>query len=315
MPLPDQTQHSKVRSLARPIAVSLHLGAHKTASTHLQKSLARNGDLLAQNAIRYFGPKFLRHKEHAFLDLFALRAEGEAIGNRSGPEQIEWLADGAKQVVLSEENILGPVFNKLNSGVLYPQADLRIERFTETISPHPVTVFIAIREPAKWLASLYSQRVIGGDLRSFEEFVGDNTPELLKWSNLIERLAKIPGERQIFVWRKEDYPEVAAPVLRRMIGWRLGPLLERVEGRVNAGLSSAAIEKLVEWGNQGRDGNAKEWAKELRKTFGGSNVRNVFDPWAVDTKEKSAIAYDEDVARIERMGQVEVLKPSRRSRS
>ncbi len=300
--------------MARQIAVSLHLGAHKTASTHLQKSIERNEPLLEQNAIRYFGPKYLRHKDHAFLDLFGLRSSGKTVGNRTGQEQIEWLADGADQIVLSEENALGPVFNKINPGVLYPQGDLRIERFIEVISPQPVTIFLAIREPSTWLASLYSQRVIGGEYRSFQDFVGDNQPDLLRWSNLIGRLAKISGDRRIFVWRKEDYPEVAAPVLRRMVGWKLGPLLERVEGRVNAGLSSAAIAQLVEWGNEGREGDAKEWAKEVRKTFDSPDGVNVFDPWPEDMKAQSNLAYEQDVKKIEGIAQVEMLKPSRKSR-
>lgn len=301
--------------MARQIAVSLHLGAHKTASTHLQKSIENNSKLLARNSIRYFGPKYLRHKDHAFLDLFGLRSEGATTGNRSGADQIEWLAGDANQIVLSEENILGPVFNKLNPGVLYPQADLKIERFVEAISPHPVTIFLAIREPASWIASLYSQRVIGGEFRSFEDFVGENQPDRLKWSNLLGRLANIPGERRIFVWRKEDYPEVAAPVLRRMIGWRLGPLIERVDGRVNPGLSAAAIAQLVEWGKEGREGNVKDWAKEVRNTLEASDVRAVFDPWSTDVKTQSAFVYAQDIDRIEALDQVELLKPSRRSRS
>lgn len=300
--------------MVRQIAVSLHLGAHKTASTHLQKSLQKNESLLAENAVRYFGPKFLRHRDHAFLDLFGLRSHGQSVGDRDGPEQVEWLADGASTLVLSEENILGPVFNALNPGVLYPQADLKIERFNEKVAPHPVTIFLAIREPSSWLASLYSQRVIGGEFRGFEEFVGDNHPQQLKWSNLVDRLAKIPGDRKVYVWRKEDYPEVAAPVLRRMVGWKIGPLVGRIEGRVNAGLSSAAVAQLVDWGKSGRTGDPKDWAKEARQTFALGDANSIFDPWPETVKSQSRLAYADDLATIENLNGAEILKPSSRSR-
>ncbi|MDG2340015.1 MAG: hypothetical protein P8L32_02315 [Paracoccaceae bacterium] len=300
--------------MAGPVAVSLHLGAHKTASTHLQKSLDQNGGLLKENDVRYFGPKYLRHKDHAFLDLFGLRPDGVSIGNRDGSTQIEWLAKGARRIVLSDENILGPVFDQLNPGVLYPQADIRVESFIKTVGEHPVSIFLATREPSSWIASLYSQRVVGGESRSFKKFVGTNQPHALRWSNLIDRLRRIPSIAGLYLWRKEDYPDVAAPVLRRMIGWRLGPLVGRIDGRVNEGLSAAAIEKLLEWNTEYPKSEARSWVKEARELLPISAENGPFDPWTEPDKLKSRTAYSEDIERIRKWDDVEVIKPSQRSR-
>lgn len=300
--------------MAQQIAVSLHLGAHKTASTHLQKSLARNEDLLLDNGVRFFGPKYLRDPKHNFQDLFGLRPKGEPTGGRSGAEEIAHLANGARRVVLSEENALGPVFTKLSPGVLYPQADLRLERFVASVAPCPVTLFLAVREPANWMASLYSQRVIGGDLRPFEKFVGDNQPEQLLWSNLVDRMRKVPGLGTIHLWRKEDYPEVSVPVFRRMLGWRVGPMVERIDGRVNEGLSSAALTQIIEWGASGRSGEVKSWVKEARRAFALSNTSKAFNPWPDDIRERSRAVYGADIDMMSSWKNVEFIKPSVRSR-
>ena len=300
--------------MAQQIAVSLHLGAHKTASTHLQKSLARNENLLLAHGVRYFGPKYLRDPKHHFQDLFGLRAKGQPIGGRSGPEQVTHIAKGARRVVLSEENALGPTFNDLNPGILYPQADLRLERFVASVAPFPVALFLAVREPSQWMASLYSQRVIGGDLRPFDAFVGDNRPEHLLWSNLIGRMRKVPGLGPIYVWRKEDYPEVSVPVFRRMLGWRLGPLVERIDGRVNEGLSSAALTQIVDWGASGRTGEVRTWVKEARQQFALSNPSQAFNPWSEDVHERSATSYAADIEAMSDWDDIEIVRPSGRSR-
>lgn len=300
--------------MAGQVAVSLHLGAHKTASTHLQKSLDKNAALLKENDVRYYGPKYLRHKDHAFLDLFGLRPDGVSTGDRNGPAQIEWLAKGARRVVLSDENILGPVFDRLNPGVLYPQADIRVESFVNAIGDHPVSLFLATREPSSWVASLYSQRVVGGETRSFRKFVGTNKPCALRWSNLVDRLRKVTSLSGIFLWRKEDYPEVAAPVLRRMVGWRLGPLVGRIDGKVNAGLSGAAIEQLLLWNTEGQKNETLSRVKEAKELLPISADMGPFDPWTETDKTKSRDAYAEDIEQIGNWDDVEIIKPSQRSR-
>ncbi len=310
----DQEHCIEVYGLAQQIAVALHLGAHKTASTHLQKTLARNEKLLRENGVRCFGPKYLRDPKHNFQDLFGLRPKGEPTGGRSGSEQITYLAKGARRVVLSEENALGPVFNKLSPGVLYPQADLRLESFVASVAPFPVTLFLAVREPSKWIASLYSQRIAGGDLKTFDEFVGDSLPEDLLWSNLIGRMRKVPGLGAIRLWRKEDYPEVSVPVFRRMLGWRLGPLVERVDGRVNEGLSSAALSQIIEWGEDGRSGDIRSWVKEARQQFQLTGPSQTFNPWSEEMQARSIKSYSADLEEIAAWDDVEMVKPSVRSR-
>lgn len=301
--------------MVRQIPVSLHLGAHKTASTHLQHSLAQNAELLAENGVKYLGPKFLRAKDHHLFDLFGMRASGQILGDVSGAEQVRRLVKPSNRLVLSEENILGPVFSEGNPNMLYPIAALRVEKFVNTVAPCPVTLFISVREPAGWLASLYSQRVVGGDLRSFEGFLEGNSAQHLCWSELVERLARIQGIAGLFVWRKEDYPAVAAPVLRRMLGWRIGPLVKRIETRVNTALSAEAIDLIQEWGRQGRDGDAKTWVKELRKQNDLTDPANAFDPWSEAVKSASLAAYEADVEKIAAMDSVHLLKPSPRSRA
>lgn len=299
--------------MARQIAVALHLGAHKTASTHLQKSLVRNEKLLADNDVRFFGPRYLRDPDHNFQDLFGLRAIGEPTGGRSGSEQITYLANGARRVVLSEENALGPVFTPAMPGVLYPQAGHRLSKFVASVAPFPVTLFLAVREPSKWIASLYSQRVVGGDLQTFDAFMGDTKLEQLKWSHLVNRFRKIPGLGMIHLWQKEDYPEVSVPVFRRMLGWRVGPLVERIDGRVNEGLSSAALSQIIEWGATGRTGDVKTWVKEARKQFKLSSPSQTFNPWSEDVHKDSQIRYKADIDKMSTWKNVEIVEPSGRS--
>lgn len=294
--------------MAQPVSVSLHVGVHKTASTHIQKTLMQNRAVLAETKLRFVGPEFLREPGQSLTALFGL-GEKPPLGGRDPQAQLRWLAGKrGRGVVISEENALGAMLD--GEGPAYPMADLKIEKLAKALAPSPLRLYVALRDPAGWMASVYRHKLFNGALPTFQDFSRGHDPAQMRWSNLIERLRRVSGIEALYVWRHEDYPAVAAPVFRRMLGWKLGPRIERIEREVNVGLSHKAVEQLLAWGPMDDPRSA---ARQARALYPVTNAASRFDPWPEAVKAASAAAYAEDMARIEAAEGVTVLRPSLRA--
>lgn len=285
--------------MARSVTVSLHVGVHKTATTHLQKLLTAQSEWLMGRGVRFLGPEDLRLPGRALSAQLGLRGEGR---------REEMAPDGVRRLVVSEENTLGPMFQDALFGAVYPNADLKVEKLVAAFAPWPVRLFVGLRDPAGWMASAYRHRLFNGGCPPFAEVAAGHDPAELRWSHLLERLRRVPGVGDIYVWRQEDYPRVAVPVLRRMVGWKLGPQMEVPRQEVNVGLSQAAVDWLIA---QGPSDDPRAAAREARQKFPVTDTASRFDPWPEAVKTASRAAYRADIGRIAQMEGVTLLRPQR----
>ncbi|MEL6685770.1 MAG: hypothetical protein AAFQ00_10775, partial [Pseudomonadota bacterium] len=93
-----------------PLSIAFHIGAHKTATSHLQRSLLRAGDALAAAGVRYYGPDYFRLPGHSIQALFGFRPGTKGGGAmRPAAEQLALLQQDGHRIVLSEENFIGPL--------------------------------------------------------------------------------------------------------------------------------------------------------------------------------------------------------------
>jgi len=184
--------------------VALHIGAHKTASTHLQASLNAAALDLAAAGVRFYGPDYLRKQGRTLPQMFGL-AEAEA--RRPAPDQARFLAKDGHRIVLSEENFCGPLHDGRGQMAipLYPLAEARVGALVHALNPLPVDLFVAIRDPARFVTSAYSQMLMGGHVMPFRAFRAANPFRRIGWAALIGRLRAVPGLRSLTVWQYEDY--------------------------------------------------------------------------------------------------------------
>lgn len=286
--------------------ISLHLGAHKTASTHLQKSLQRSPGRLAPAGIRFLGPKFLRDPDHKLAQV--TKTNGPDLGDLFGEDPLMQLSEGAGRLVLSDENLLGPVLTDLHPGVLYPRARGRIERLLGALAPAPVTLFIGIRDPGSWLVSLYSQRIKGGHYMRFEDFCAGFVPTDLRWAGLVQRLLGLDGHQGIVVWSFEDYAKLGDKLLAEMLGKPPPKGVRLLDKRVNSSISAAAMETLLDMHGQGQPPR-QDWGKSVSEKYPLSDKYPAYDPWSDAEKDLSQAAYQADIDQIKSMTNVTFLTP------
>jgi hypothetical protein len=333
--------------------IILHIGAHKTATTHLQIGLGRARDALAGQGIAVFAPQQLRG---AAMDL-ALALEGDtdlvsrvtqglaaaaglpvppapADGQPRGASDqspapktpaiqppataqleiaphIDAPAVPARRLVLSEENILGTSHDPelMWTGRFYPRAGVILPRLLRLLPPGRVQVALAVRDPATFLVSAWSQRLLSGQPTTFERFLDALDPALLRWSDLVWRIGQaLPGV-PMTVWPYEAWPGVAPAVLEVLLGPD-APAVALDEWPAHPGLSAPAVAAVLAQAEQLSAlprAQAAARIKALRDACPKADGHPPAAPLDARALARSAEAYAADLRRIAAMPQVRLL--------
>jgi len=279
----------------------VHIGAHKTASTHLQIGLRRAGSALTRHGVTVFTPPALRAPELGLQDYLGLPPGDKRLAEH-GARLRAAFGGPAERLVISEENILGNAHahDMIRSRRFYPRAEAVVPQVLDLLPPGPKTVALAMRDPASFLTSAYSQRLMSGAPDRFDHFLEGLSPLEMSWFDLVTRLRVAAPDARIVIWRFEDYPSIAGPVLRAL----LGPAATEVplaNAAAHPGLSAQAhlavmaeAPALREMGQQA----ARARIAALREAHPKGPDAPGFDPFLPSIKARSARAYHEDVGRI-----------------
>ncbi len=291
-----------------PITLALHLGAHKTATTHLQATLRKNSEIIEDEGIRYYGPLTLRRPGMSVRHLFGLCAPIKGTPKRTPTEQLEFMAKSGSRVVLSEENFWGTVHDlegKLTTP-LYPLALPRLQGLAAAIAPNRLQVYLCVREPSSFLASGHGQALLGDHRVTLDEFLGGVTPFDLKWSELLSRITEVPGIDTIYLWTYEQYRTMAPLIYRRLLKWRIGPKITFYDGKVHPGLSARAVEAALD---PEQSGEGPEFAHRARSAFPVGKTWPRYAPFSPEVVDASRKAYLKDLLTIDKMEGVTFLRP------
>ncbi|MCC5984126.1 MAG: hypothetical protein JJU42_07165 [Rhodobacteraceae bacterium] len=289
--------------------IGLHLGAHKTASTYLQRALKRQRDGLLRAGVAAFGPDRLRSD----LRLPSLAEPDGARAADFAPLREAIAAEHAagRRVLLSEENLLGTTRpGRIAHGAqLYPLAAPRVSAVLSGLGVTGARVFLAIRSPLPFLISGHGQQAKAGRLMAFGRYIDAVDPLALRWSDLVARLVSVRGVARVTVWRFEDHAAVLPAVLERMLGARAAPRLRLPARTSNSGPSARALDAALA---ALADDPARAPHDALRAAMAQwPKSRDHPGPAPFDsaTLAQGAAAYDADMATLARLDGVDLLRP------
>ena len=229
-----------------PATVVLHLGAHKTASTHLQHAIIAAKPL---DGVAFYGPRLLRGIGDSIPERFGFPFDPDtAKVSRLSPRQmLAQMAEGAAWLVLSEETFAG----KLQRGwgriptPLYFTAPARVERLAQIVGEAggpQIDLCLAIRNPTDFLGSAYSQILCGNRIVLPEKYRAKNAVADIDWADYVARLRAVPGVGKVTVWRQEDYAELFPQVCCAMVG---RDDISVLQARVQPRLSAKAVDAIL----------------------------------------------------------------------
>lgn len=284
--------------------IILHLGAHKTASTYLQKRLSRSHGRLKRYKYVFHGPKSLRPRINKALgkqDKLG-RVESQRRRRDCLTELIEHEeARGTERLVLSEEQFIGSLRDMVLGKDFYADADIRLTPVADALGDRPVKIMLSVRGYADFLASTYGQVIRGWRFMPFDQKLRDQFLNQARgWPELVETtLQAFPTTKGITLWRFEDFAASKDQILTELVG-QAAPLIKPLPDKPFSAPSQTAIDWLHESAQNGTppDQDTVNAAYESALKVHGHPP---FDPWTEEERAYLDARYRQDLIWLLRL--------------
>jgi hypothetical protein len=231
--------------------MTLHLGAHRTATRTLDRLMAANLPALREAGLAYWG----RAELHAgFYDGLLGRPD------RLGPEMavraarslgaLEALCEvleveGTRRLIVSAPRLIGSVTSVVAEGALYPLVSERLERLAPVLQPRCDRVVLTIRAYQTHWSSLAAEAVRRGAAPPGQQTRARMASCPVTWRRLIEEIAMALPEAGVVVM---PYEAVAGrwDLILRLLGAppRLPRALSPGRDRLARGLGAGKLRMM-----------------------------------------------------------------------
>lgn len=284
----------------RTLQWRLHLGAHKTATTHLQDTLLSCRHQLGLSGVHYLPRdrlliagliKFVRFGQfarHGFAERALLRTDLACMRQR-----LLKRVQGNDRVLISEERLLGRTTDLLDG--FYPNLEASLSALARIIGNDQIAVFLSIRNQAEILPSAYSQALrTHTQPRPFEVLSAEWLHSPPRWTDLIRRLRVALPDARVRVWTFDDYVGNPKGVISALTGVEHLDIPEVARPDRTTRLSAKAVLALEELQVLKLVDDEKHEATAHAAQLGGP----AFDPLNDREKDKLKQIYEQDLADI-----------------
>jgi len=237
--------------------IILHLGAHRTASTHVQGVLGKNTALLA--AARIFAPSQDAVKTALTKPLGAripsLRAGFRALMNGEKPET----------VVISDENLLGFLNSIFTHGQFYPDTARRMAQLRAMLPVDPAKIVIAIRPYESFFASAYGRWLAPHRMVLARPALAELVRGLARgWVDVLDEVAAVFPESELLISEYSSNPRFGPALLKAILGPLADELVYNPGFRWNQSMSgrqTMLYEQAVEAGDTDKADDIRTWKR------------------------------------------------------
>ena len=197
--------------------IVVHVGAHKTGTSLVQKFMRDRRQQIDPHGIRYVS----RSDTNTLIGWGkTLIDEPEKLRARLASESA---ALGARFVVVSHENTLGRP-HRPSGDYLYPEAFPRIDALAAILEPYDARVVFYLRRTAGFLESYYLQLIHQGEFFTFDEWLDRVDLERVSWAPVVERIRTAFGPDRVAIGDFDEIKEGQEEFLRRFFR-RVDPAL------------------------------------------------------------------------------------------
>lgn len=274
----------------------MHIGAHKTATSYMQKKLALNVELLNRRNIHY-DP----------LDIF--RKEFTPLLNENVTRESEWIRElrgtaRAMNILVSEENIMGVPGDIVREGHYYIRARERLVRACQLLGNDTPEIFLSLREYSGFTVSMYSEYIRHREFLKFADYLKIYEASAFSWIRVIDDIfAAVPGAR-LSVWDFGDFRRIEKQVFQAMLGFD-PDIFHNPEGPVRESFSEVAVRAFEALSGALTHAEMKKLINPIARNLPKGADYPAFDPHHQETKDRMKAQFKADLSTIsERFPQV-----------
>ena len=196
--------------------IHLYLGAHKTASTHIQGIFLANRETLARNGVALSAPQDIRK---TWLPRFFKYCNHQKENqDKDELQSLQSLLPDCGRWILSEENIIGTSFDLSVMPGIYPLAENRIRAIISLFPQCKVKLFFSLRSYDTFYRSAYTEVVRNRGFLKFSRFYDEERFKDNSWLNTVAGFARALPQENITLWRFEEVRQLMPDVVQRITG-------------------------------------------------------------------------------------------------
>lgn len=267
----------------------LHIGAHKTATSYMQKKLAQNIDLLATRNVHYEPLDVMRKEFTPFL-------------NDTAPAESDWLdalrkTSGTMNLLLSEENIMGVPGDIVREGHYYVSAQQRLGRTCQMLDAEAPEIYLGLRDYAGFTVSMYSEYIRHRQFLKFTDYLDIYEKSDFSWIRVIEDVFAAVPSAKLTIWDFANFRRIESEVFSSMLGFDAGALASP-EGPVRESFSDAAVRAFAALSGALTHGEMKKLINPIARNLPKGADHPAYDPLDPEAKERMRAQYKADLATI-----------------
>lgn len=229
--------------------VTLHIGAHRTATTTFQHVMRQHLAALHERGIGVWGPE--RTRKSVFPGLFqnstaprkrnpALRAQGRVRMLVARAEH-----EGLKQLLVSDENMLGSCAHNIRNRALYPGAGERMARVSAAFGGRVNRIVLSVRTQDLWWSSAMALVVERGHAVPTPARRAAICNNMRSWRDVITDISCAVPDAEICVLPFEHFGSRPHAVLSTAVGFQMPHEGAHKVPRLNATVDSSELRKRL----------------------------------------------------------------------
>lgn len=274
--------------------IKLYIGAHKTATTHIQQLLNINRDILLKKDIGLSIPIDLRHD---WIPLFFRLSENYS---KDLSDEIIDLSSRNKTWIFSEENFSGNSFELSKKSGIYMDLKHRLDVFNELFKNCNIEVFFSIRSYETFYRSAYLEVIRNrgymsfDDFYSYERFINNN------WVDVISSIVSVIPETHITIWCYEDLNFIKPEIIQRMTNLKdITCILESYENKVTRpSISSRSFSIIKRLSKSQTYSELNKLTDKLNIKYPANKSNGYFMPFDNHQISSFKTSYSQDIKKI-----------------
>jgi hypothetical protein len=284
--------------------IELHLGVHKTATTHLQRWWGHCAKV--EGAASYAPMSEVRE---SFTP--AAHPGGQRrLGGPAAEVAKAWLAGWrarTDRLVMSDENLLGfcpPLFAAQS---LYATARGRLASVAQLIPDTELRVWLCVRDYGSFIRSAYCELLRSKPYRPFRQtYTGFDLSER-SWCELAQDIQSAFPRATLTVWPYESLDRLRGSITASLFGVPQEALPEPDDHRDRQSLSGLAAKLLDDIYEQSGSVAATQARAPAERILAGPDFER-FDPWTADERAELSERYARDLERLADMPGLVLLR-------
>jgi len=278
------------------MTIKLYIGAHKTATTHIQSVLEHNHKNLEQHNIKLSTPNELRK---SWLPNFL---------NLCHKKDLSHMEDLKKELptkgiwILSDENFTGTPYDfKIHKG-MYPNVGQRLKCLKELFPNAKIELYFSIRSYETFYRSTYLEVVRNRGYIPFQEYYNEEQFKHNSWVDVIEMFTSVIPEENITLWRYEDIKTLMPTIINNITGLNNAKelILNYPIQKTRESLSKKTIEVLASLSDVMSQKESKKTIEILNNKYPLGDKYSKFISFTHKKQKEFQLQYKENIFNIKK---------------